>query len=149
MGVGYGAASLWQWRLHADEPGHPEGFLCPDAGWREALDFEGSTCVGLLGRILRHLPLGDLEPNWTSALGGRGLSVPGELLLLYRDGAKAVKLMDADLPRHLSVIDPRSGEVLGQAVLDPVPEVLDNPLGEPRVYVFTHRPVSWDPDLSR
>ena len=29
MGVGYGAASLWQWRLHPDEPGHSDYFLAP------------------------------------------------------------------------------------------------------------------------
>ena len=57
MGVGYGAASLWQWRLHADEPGHSDGFLGPDAGWREAVDFEGSTYVGLVGRILAPPPV--------------------------------------------------------------------------------------------
>ena len=29
MGVAYGAAGLWQWRLHPDEPGHGEYFLGP------------------------------------------------------------------------------------------------------------------------
>jgi len=73
--------------------------------------------------------------------------VPGGLVLLYRDGARAVKLMDPDLPRHLSVLDPRSGEVIEQTVLDPLPETLHNPLGDPRVYVFTHEPVTWDASL--
>ena len=27
MGVGYGAASLWQWRLHPNEPGHEPYFI--------------------------------------------------------------------------------------------------------------------------
>ena len=70
--------------------------------------------------------------------------MPGALVVLYRDGARVVKLMDPDLPRHLSVLDPRSGEVIEQTVLDPLPEALDNPLGDPRVYVFTTRPVVWD-----
>ena len=52
--------------------------------------------------------------------------------------------MDPDLPRHLSVLDPRSGAVIEQAVLDPLPEALDNPIGDPRVYVFTNQPVTWD-----
>jgi hypothetical protein len=149
MGVGYGAASLWQWRLHADEPGHTEGFLCPDAGWREALAYEGSAYVGLVGRILRQLPFGGMSPDWTSALGGRGLSVPGALLLLYRDGAREVKLMERDLPRHLCELDPRTGEVVRQTVLDPRTEVLENPLGDPRLYVFTHRRVTWDASPAR
>lgn len=141
MGVGYGAASLWQWRLHATEPGHSEGFLGPAAGWREALEYEGSAYVGLVGRILRHLPFGDMEPNWTSALGGRGLCVPGELLLLYRHGAREVKLMEPGLPRHLAVLDPRTGVVLERRVLDPQPEALHDDSGDPRLYVFTNHEV--------
>ena len=74
MGVGYGAASLWQWRLHADEPGHGDYFLGPDAGWREALDFEGSTYVGAVGRIMRRLPFLDMEPDWTRACWAAGCS---------------------------------------------------------------------------
>ena len=60
----------------------------------------------------------------------------------------SVKLMDPDLPRHLSVLDPRSGQVIRQTLLDPLPEVLANPLGDPRVYVFTNQPVAWDANLS-
>ncbi len=76
MGVGYGAASLWQWRLHPAEPGHAEHFLCRDAGWREALGFEGSTYVGLLGRTVQQLPFLDMAPDWTHAIANRALSVP-------------------------------------------------------------------------
>ena len=43
--VAYGAASLWQWRLHPDEPGHGAYFVAEGAGWKEALDFEGSRYV--------------------------------------------------------------------------------------------------------
>ncbi len=35
MGVVYGAGSLWQWRLHPDEPGHASYFLADRAGWSE------------------------------------------------------------------------------------------------------------------
>ena len=87
-----------------------------------------------------------MAPDWTSSLGGRGLSVPGELVVLYRDGARVVKLMDPELPRHLTVLDPRSGEVVEQTVLDPLPEALENPLGDPRVYVFTTRAIALDRD---
>ena len=56
MGVAYGAASLWPWRLHPDEPGHGAYFLAEGAGWKEALDFEGSRYVGLVGKIVDDLP---------------------------------------------------------------------------------------------
>ena len=74
MGVVYGAASLWQWRLHPDEPGHSEYFLAPGAGWREALDFEGSTYVGCSAKILAGLPTTDMRPDWTRVISGRALT---------------------------------------------------------------------------
>jgi hypothetical protein len=141
MGVVYGAASLWQWRLHADEPGHSEYFLGPGAGWREALDYEGSTYVGLIGKIIGRLPFLDLAPDWTHALAGRGLSVPGELVLIYREGGELLALTDPAIPEHLAVVDPRTGSVVEQRVVDSGRQVLHNPGGAPRVYVFTRRPV--------
>ena len=122
MGVGYGAASLWQWRLHADEPGHSDYFLGPEAGWREALDYEGSSYVGAVGRIMRDLPFLDIAPDWTSLLGSRLLSVPGdpgELVLLYRESGRLFNLTDPGLPPHLTAFDPRTGEVVEELVLDP------------------------------
>ena len=63
MGVVYGAGSLWQWRLHPDEAGHEPYFLAPGAGWRVALDFEGSRYVGLVSQILDGLPTTDMAPT--------------------------------------------------------------------------------------
>jgi hypothetical protein len=141
MGVGYGAASLWQWRLHADEPGHSDYFLCQDAGWRDALDFEGSSYVGMVGRILRDLPFLDMAPDWTSLLGSRLLSVPGELVLLYRESGRLFNLTDPALPPHLTALDPRTGKVVEELVLEPGGQLLERDPGEPRVYVFTRQPI--------
>ena len=80
-----------------------------------------------------------MAPDWTSSLGGRGLSVPGELVLLYREGGRLVVL--TDLPPHLTVIDPRTGEIVEQSMLDPVPQFLPNDGGEPRLFLFTRRPI--------
>src|SRR5918998_1746088 len=76
MGVGYGAGSLWQWRIHADEFGFHRYFLAEGAGWREALDFEGSRYVGLVGKILQGLPTTNLKPSWNLCLTTRGLVDP-------------------------------------------------------------------------
>jgi hypothetical protein len=62
MGVVYGAASLWQWRLHANEPDHADWCTAPNAGWREALDFDGSRYPGIVARIFDGLPLAGMEP---------------------------------------------------------------------------------------
>jgi hypothetical protein len=136
MGVVYGAASLWQWRLHAAEPGHEEFFLAEGAGWREALDFEGSRHVGLVSRILDGLPLTDMRPDWQSALAPRGLSVPGVLYLCYAEEGGPLFITDpANVQLAYRVVDPRTGETVREGVRagdgDPVPDEG----GAPRVYI--------------
>jgi len=112
MGVFYGAASLWQWRLHPEEPGHSEYFIGDGAGWREALDFEGSRNVGLAGKIMKSLPFLDMAPDWCRAVSSRGLSVPGQLLVIYREHGGVLRLVDEALPPHVTVLDPRTVKVV-------------------------------------
>ncbi len=117
MGVAYGAAGLWQWRLHPHEPGYgPSGeyFLAPGAGWREALDFEGSRYVGLVGRIVEDLPLIGASPCWDVSTNTRGLLDPGVLYLGYAEHGGSWVFLDADgrVPSRYWLIDPKSGDVL-------------------------------------
>ena len=140
MGVVYGAASLWQWRLHADEPGHARYFLAAGAGWREALDFEGSRTSAWSAASWTACRSPTWRPTGRS-LGGAACCVPGELVLVYREGGRMVMLTDPGLPPHLTVIDPRTGETVEQTLLDPVPQFLQNECGEPRLYVFTRQPI--------
>jgi hypothetical protein len=146
MGVVYGAGSLWQWRLHADEPGHASFFLAEGAGWREALNFDGSTHVGLLARILDGLPFADMEPDWQVTLGRRGLLVPGQFFLCYSELGGPLKLFGDQFPPRYRIVDPRTGEVLRAGTIDPhwVPPGLPNTSagnwlpdegGGPRVYL--------------
>ncbi len=112
MGVVYGAGSLWQWKLHPDESGQSDFFSAPGAGWREALDFEGSRYIGLIPKILEGLPFADMAPNWQVTLGRRGLLVPGKLFICYtHEGGPHVIFGDA-VPRRYRVVDPRTGDVL-------------------------------------
>lgn len=142
MGVVYGAASLWQWRLSPHEPGHADWCQAPGAGWREALSFEGSRYVGLISRIFDGLDFDGMAPNWWFTYGGRGLEVPGKLYVLYRENAGDLAICDPRCPRNYRVLDPRTGETLATGR---VPEVRSDqpapmiPLpGEgPRVLIFT------------
>jgi hypothetical protein len=52
-----------------------------------------------------------------------------------------VVLTDPDLPPHLTVIDPRTGEIVEKTLLDPVPQFVQNEGGEPRLFVFTRQPI--------
>jgi hypothetical protein len=135
MGVVYGAASLWQWRLHRDEPGHLSYFLAEGAGWREALDFEGSTYVGLISRILADLPLLDMHPDWLSAISMRALSVPGRFFLCYRENGGDVSVRADDVPLDYRIVDPRSGRVVAAGTRRAVGDVIPDAGGAPRVYI--------------
>ena len=131
MGVFYGAASLWQWRLHGKEPGHAPYFLSQGDGWREALDFEGSRYVGLVGRILKDLPIGDIEPDWQETLGRRGLLHPEKLLIVYSDEAGELLMFGHRAPLGYRVVDPRTGHILRSGVRashsDPIPDEGNGP----------------------
>ena len=136
MGVVYGAASLWQWRLHPDEPGHMPYFLAEGAGWREALDFEGSRYVGLISRILDGLPFTDMQPNWWVTFGRRGLLVPGRLYLGYTgESAGPLPLFGDEVPRCYRVVDPRTGETLGAGTRASADAWIPDEGDGPRVYI--------------
>ncbi|MEU5027517.1 DUF4038 domain-containing protein [Streptomyces milbemycinicus] len=139
MGVVYGAGSLWQWRLHAEEPDHDPYFLAPGCGWREALDFEGSRYVGLVGRILDGLPTTDMRPEWELAIAPRGLmDGAGTLYISYGEHGGPLRLVPATagaVPRSYRVIDPRTGETVSEGVRGADDLAIPDEGGAPRVYI--------------
>jgi hypothetical protein len=136
MGVVYGAGSLWQWRRHATESGHADWCTAPGAGWREALDFEGARYVGLVPRIFAGLPFAELQPDWTSFIGRRGLSVPGQLLVVYQENGGGFSIAEEWVPRRFRVVDPRSGAVLQRGERAQATGFLALESGAPRVVIF-------------
>lgn len=136
MGVVYGAANIWQWRLHQDEPGHAPFFLAPSGGWRESLDLEGSTYVGLVSRILAGLPTTDMEPDWQTFVSPRTLRVPGRLQIVYQERGGPLRAMrEEGLPRRYRIVDPRTGAIIGRGERTPG-EPIDGASGEPRLVIF-------------
>jgi len=136
MGVVYGAGSLWQWRLHSQEPGHTPFFLAEGAGWREALDFEGSRYVGLIPRILAGLPFADMQPSWQLTLGPRGLLVPGRLYIAYaEDGGPLMIFFGEQVPHRYRVVDPRTGALVREGTRDAADWIIPDEGGAPRVYI--------------
>ncbi len=112
MGVVYGAGSLWQWRLDAQEE-HQEWCIARDAGWREALDFEGSRYVGLLSRIFDGLPFAEMQPDYVHTYGRSGLIAPNKLLVIYLPNGGGLEIVKTeDVPPHYRVIDPRTGDIV-------------------------------------
>jgi hypothetical protein len=141
MGVVYGAANVWQWKLHADEPGLEPYFSAPSGGWREALDLPGSRYVGLVGRILRGLPTTDMEPNWRVVSGPRALFVPGVLLISYQEFGGPLRLWrpDVDIPHQFTIFDPKTGREIASGDVAKDQALLDDDTRQPRVVIFAER----------
>jgi hypothetical protein len=135
MGVVYGAGSLWQWSLRPNETGQSTYFLAENAGWREALDFEGSRYIGLIPKILDGLPFTDMAPNWQVTLGRRGLLVPGKLFIGYQEAGGQLRLFGDQVPLDYRVVDPRTGEVLQEGRRTSASDPINDEGGAPRVYI--------------
>lgn len=62
MGVVYGAAGLWQWKITADEPGWGSWTDQP-VNWESALRLEGSRYVGLVHKAFDGFDFADMEKH--------------------------------------------------------------------------------------
>ncbi|WP_373523666.1 DUF4038 domain-containing protein [Aquiflexum sp.] len=60
MGVVYGAAGVWNWKLRTEEPGFPD-WSTTNASAVEAIKFEGSKYPGLLGKAFKGYDIVDME----------------------------------------------------------------------------------------
>jgi hypothetical protein len=140
MGVVYGAGSLWQWKLHPDEPGHEEWCQAAGAGWREALDFEGSTYVGMVGKIFADLPFTGMEPNWDYTIGRRGLAIADRLLVVYLPSGGALVVVSDRVPNAYRAVNPKNGATVASGNWSPGNQRLQFPKGEPLVVIFVAPP---------
>lgn len=114
MGVVYGAAGIWQWKVSRDEAGWT-AWASQEKSWQEALDMEGSRYVGLVGKILQGLDLADIEKRWDLSGGETPLLAhPGRLYLAYlpQGGEIAIKGLPQGLPFRW--VNPQSGEVAAE-----------------------------------
>ncbi|NOK78991.1 MAG: DUF4038 domain-containing protein [Chloroflexi bacterium AL-N5] len=137
MGVVYGAGSLWQWRLHKDEPGHQDWCLAAEAGWQEALDFDGAQYVGIISKIFDGLAFTDMEPNWTFAISRRSLAVPGRLYIVYLENGGDIAITDEQVPCDYKIIDPRTAQCLTSGRWTKAEPKVTSPRGVPYVIVFS------------
>lgn len=95
MGVVYGAASLWQWKVSADEEGWTDWASQP-LSWEQALQLEGASYVGLVGKTLSGYDLTDIE---RVRIGEESdlpaLIKPGKLYLGYSPSGKSLNFPEA------------------------------------------------------
>jgi len=136
MGVVYGAGSLWQWKLHKNEAGHQDWCVAPSVGWREALEFEGSSYVGLITKLLKDLDFADMQPNWDYSIGRRGLAIDNKLLILYFATGGNTRIVSDKVPPRYKIYDPRNASLLHESSWSKENPMVETSLGEPRVIIF-------------
>ena len=109
MGVVYGAASLWQWKVSADEEGWT-AWAAQNKSWKEAMEMIGSTYVGLMSSILADLDLTDIEKKWDlTEQQVPLLAKEGEVYLSYLNEGGMITI--PSLPQGLNYrwVDPKTG----------------------------------------
>lgn len=137
MGVVYGAGSLWNW-IHADEPTQNDGWArAPNASWRDALDFEGSSYVGVVSKILAGVSLEGCQPDNTCTYGRPSLFRPYQTLIIYLDDGGDLRVLREDIPDKWRVYDAKSGEVVTSGSIRESGTSISEIGSGPKVVVFS------------
>ena len=110
MGVFYGAAALWQWKLTPDEPGWPD-WAWDDCYWKEALHKEGSGYVGLVAKALDGFDTTDMTKHSELAGGKTCAAKPGVFYCVYLPEGGDVTLSGLTEPLPCHWLNPKTGEM--------------------------------------
>jgi hypothetical protein len=111
MGVVYGAASLWQWKITPDEKGW-ESWTDQPLSWKGAMQLEGSKFVGMVSKILKNHNLTDIERRWDLANGKPLLAKESELYISYLNNGGEIEIKN--IPAECSNykwVNPKTGEI--------------------------------------
>jgi len=110
MGVVYGAASLWQWKVTPNEAGW-EAWTDQPLSWEGALKLKGSEYVGLVGKILGDLDWTDIQKRWDLANGRPLLAKEGEVYVSYLNHGGEIEIGNVPQTLNYSWVDPKTGHV--------------------------------------
>ncbi|MFK7813584.1 MAG: DUF4038 domain-containing protein [Maribacter sp.] len=128
MGVVYGAATLWQWKINSKEEGWPAWTDQPTS-WKEAMQMEGSKYVGIIGKILKGLDLSDIEKQWDLANNKPLLAKEGELYISYLNSGGEIEIENLNDALNYSWINPKTGNIkqLGKVTSNKLKAPDENP----------------------
>ncbi|WP_425235092.1 DUF4038 domain-containing protein [Ulvibacterium sp.] len=110
MGVVYGAASLWQWKVTPDEEGW-EAWTDQPLSWEGALKLKGSEYVGLVGKILHGLNMTDIQKRWDLANGKPLLAKEGRLYISYLNEGGEIQISNIPNTLNYRWVNPKTGTV--------------------------------------
>jgi hypothetical protein len=108
MGIVYGAATLWQWKISPAEEGWP-AWTDQQTSWQEAMDMEGSTYAGLVGKVLSKVDLTDIEKRWDLANGKPLLAKENECYVSYLNEGGTIEISGLPVGLYYRWVDPKTG----------------------------------------
>ncbi len=116
MGVVYGAAGLWQWKITANEEGWSE-WSDQDVNWKTGLDLEGSSYVGFVSKAFEGFNFSDMEKRWELTENNQPLLAKENLFYisyLEKGGEIIIKNLPNGMPYYW--FNPMIGEFLEEGI---------------------------------
>jgi hypothetical protein len=136
MGVVYGAAGLWNWKLRTEEPGF-DAWSTTNASWEEATAFEGSKYPGLFGKSLEEYDITDIELSEQGNDKQKVLKKGDSLFVAYLPEGGKLQLSGVRENLPVVFLDPKTGDTLVQGnTSEEATKSYDLPQGEPWVVII-------------
>ncbi|PHN05529.1 apiosidase-like domain-containing protein [Flavilitoribacter nigricans] len=109
MGVVYGAAALWQWKITADEAGWT-AWASQNKSWREAMAMEGSRYVGYVSKVFEGMDFTDMQkrPDLTGDKHPL-LAVEGKFYVSYLPKGGTIEIKDVPGDLTYRWFNPKTG----------------------------------------
>jgi hypothetical protein len=137
MGVVYGAAGLWQWKIDPAEEGWGEWTDQP-VSWREGIELEGSRYVGFVSRAFSGFDFADVEKRWDLAGGKPLLAKEGKFYITYLDKGETISIKGVPVNIPYFWFNPKTGD-LKNAGLTGSQETYVTPNEEPWVLIIGNK----------
>jgi hypothetical protein len=138
MGVVYGAASLWQWKITPDEPGWPEWTNSPYS-WREALELEGGKYVAFVSKAFEGFDFTDMERRWDLTDGNKPLLArEGKFYIAFMNNGGKIKIKGIPSQLPYFWFDPVNGNFAAEGKIT-TDGVLEAPTQKPWVLIVGER----------
>lgn len=118
MGVVYGAAGLWQWKVTPDEEGWGS-WASQNKSWREALEMEGSRYVGYLAKAFDGYDFADIEKRWDLTENNQPLlAVEGKFYISYLNNGGEISIPSVPAGLPWKWFDPQKGTFEDEGVTE-------------------------------
>ncbi|MFC4873499.1 DUF4038 domain-containing protein [Negadavirga shengliensis] len=138
MGVVYGAAGLWNWKIRTEEPGFDD-WSTTEASWEEAIRFEGSAYPGLLGKALKGYNITDMELGHHLTNGKKLLVKEGSFYASYLPEGGTIQVRELKEGLPVVFFNPRTGERVENGKVTSPTQSFEAPDGNPWVLLIGNK----------